>query len=1012
MKCLTDSQVILFLDTALPAHETANVETHLDGCPACRKLIVAMVQHSRHTAKVSGQNAASSLNSDEHARLLSTVTTGSTNAVIVQFLQGSVIANRYLVLDAIGTGASGVVYSAYDRKLDRKLALKFLTASPYDQLERGQSRLLREGQSLARLSHPNVVSVYDVGSFDGYNYIAMELVEGCSLRQWLAEKQPDWRRTAAVFLEAGRGLLAAHGARLVHRDFKPDNVLIGRDGRVRVSDFGFSHALSGAATPAAEKDGVPLSSNAAFRLSTIAGTPAYMAPEQYHGQPIDGRADQFSFCVALYEALYGVHPFPDDTYEGLRQAVCEGRVRTPPRGRSVPSFLHNAVLRGLRPSPQARYETMAPLCDVLGRVPRRRRLPFGVGLGVALLLGTIGTAWQLRSKPCQNAAAYLDGVWDEPRTQAVMRAFAKSGMPYAPAARLRIREQLDAYAARWLTARTEACEAANVRHEISPALLDQRIVCLEHRLHELRVTIGVLSLADAAVTERAEQMVTQLRSVEDCTAAAVASSRVPLPSPELLFKVRALQDRLNEVRVLEQAGLYTKALELARAAKAEAEALGYLPLLAETEISLGTIEDRTGDPGRALSSLRKALTNAEASQHDEAVLAAWLGLARVTAYSNSQFELAADYLEHAEAFMARAGTDRARADLFELQAALLRKSGKFREARAASERALSSASRAYGADSPHVATALSRLASLEILLGDVETGMLRFAQARLTAERTLSPMHPGLIPILQTYGGALLHVSRYGEALAQLQRALDIAEQVYPLTHMTRQTCLFSLVVAKVFAGHDAEGELLAQRWLTLDQGASTHDPSLVLGTLQCLARAQKRQGRPSEAMATLRRALAKAGELHVEGSLIGEIFTQQGDYELDAGQVRIAFSHYQKAVALQEKSIPDRPEFGAALTGIGKVYLSRKEWEKAVLYLERALPTYEKIREDSGLQGGPHFALAQALMRSGGDRARARKLAEEAQAVWQRCGDPCRTELAAVRKWLIRLPEQRQPGA
>ncbi|MCA9687455.1 MAG: serine/threonine protein kinase, partial [Myxococcales bacterium] len=235
---------------------------------------------------------------------------------------------RYLVLDRLGAGGMGVVYAAYDPDLDRKLALKLLHEGDR-RSERTRVRLLREAQALARVSHPNVIQVYDVGTFEDRIYIAMEFVDGLSLREWLSAENRDLRAILATFSQAGHGLAAAHQKGLVHRDFKPDNVLVARDGRVVVLDFGIAHAIgdlenehersgitearlsetrSGERSSSLQGTG-PLALHAELtRAGALIGTPAYMAPEQFDSRDTDARSDQFSFCVTLWEALHGERP--------------------------------------------------------------------------------------------------------------------------------------------------------------------------------------------------------------------------------------------------------------------------------------------------------------------------------------------------------------------------------------------------------------------------------------------------------------------------------------------------------------------------------------------------------------------------------------------------------------------------------------------------------------------------------------------------------------------------------
>ena len=249
---------------------------------------------------------------------------------------------RFVVLRRIGRGGMGVVYAAYDEALDRKVAIKLL----HEHDAGGGDRLLREAQALARLSHPNVVGVYEVDRALGSIYIAMEFVVGATLREWLAARQRTLPEIVDVFTQAGRGLAAAHAVGLIHRDFKPDNVMVGDDGRVRVFDFGLARSVG--AQRSEERAEESRASQASKRSSlraemtidgSILGTPAYMAPEQYLGGATDARTDVFAFCVALHEALYRQRPFAGATFQALRESVCRGAVASPPPDASVPSWL-------------------------------------------------------------------------------------------------------------------------------------------------------------------------------------------------------------------------------------------------------------------------------------------------------------------------------------------------------------------------------------------------------------------------------------------------------------------------------------------------------------------------------------------------------------------------------------------------------------------------------------------------------------------------------------------------
>jgi len=307
-------------------------------------------------------------------------------------LAAGTTVGRYQIVNHLGTGGMGVVYSAFDPELDRHVAIKVLGLSRESTSAR--ARLLREAQALAKLSHPNVLTVFDVGTFDDNVFIAVELVAGQTLRDWLDTKRTQ-TEVINVLIAAGRGLAAAHKADLVHRDFKPENMVIGDDGRVRVIDFGLACAPGVDIIGSPEEEpGTVASPISLTRTGTIVGTPAYMSPEHHIGGDISAKSDQFSFCVCLYEALYGQRPFNDDDLLELVRSIDEQSLRVAPVDSRVSARLRRILLRGLSRDPRARYPSMNALLDDLAQPPRwPRRLALavtavaGVALAIAALAG-------------------------------------------------------------------------------------------------------------------------------------------------------------------------------------------------------------------------------------------------------------------------------------------------------------------------------------------------------------------------------------------------------------------------------------------------------------------------------------------------------------------------------------------------------------------------------------------------------------------------------------------------
>src|SRR6185503_11608427 len=307
-------------------------------------------------------------------------TRSSDSAEPAAILRHDAMVDRFVVDGVLGVGGMGVVYAARDPELGRRVALKLLREESSDRRE----RLAREAQALARVAHPNVCAVYDIGTHDGRLFIAMELVEGQTLGRWARAQHRPWREVVAVFAAAARGLVAAHGAGVIHRDFKPDNVLVGDDGRVRVTDFGLASWVP-EATPRSSDDAVDLT-----RTGALLGTPRYMAPEQHAGEPADERSDQWSFAAALHEALYGQLPFAGNTASELAEAKAAGRLAPVPPGRRVPRWLERLVRRGLAVRRADRWPSMTAVVEALERRRARRHLAWAAALlGAAAVASTV-----------------------------------------------------------------------------------------------------------------------------------------------------------------------------------------------------------------------------------------------------------------------------------------------------------------------------------------------------------------------------------------------------------------------------------------------------------------------------------------------------------------------------------------------------------------------------------------------------------------------------------------------
>ncbi len=399
--CAGDDELRREVESLLNAFDQASTHLPAPGANAGARLLLGKdgeaLRETRLRPELSGESATSPSAESAPGR---------------QLKRGAAV-DRYLVLDLIGRGGMGVVYSAYDPQLDRKVAVKLLRPDAFGnaRASEGRAQLLQEAQALARLSHPNVISVFDVGTFEEQVFIAMEYIDGSTLKRWLKEGERSWRGVLEVSIQAGRGLAAAHAAGLIHRDFKPDNVLVGFDGRVRVLDFGLARAAPGPggdlgrrvtlpnnATPSGSG---PTATTHLTSSGLVAGTPAYMSPEAVRGDALDERSDVFSFAVTAWEALYGELPFAGETAREVSIAAERGEVRPVPARRRAPKVLGEVLRRGLEASPKDRFATVQELLTALEKAARRgRRRLLGTSAGLFVAAALTGLFWiSTRSQP-------------------------------------------------------------------------------------------------------------------------------------------------------------------------------------------------------------------------------------------------------------------------------------------------------------------------------------------------------------------------------------------------------------------------------------------------------------------------------------------------------------------------------------------------------------------------------------------------------------------------------------
>ncbi|MFY0540589.1 protein kinase domain-containing protein [Nannocystis pusilla] len=669
----------------------------------------------------------------------------------------------------LGEGGMGVVYSGFDGELGRSVAIKLMRAALDTDIE-ARPRLLREAQALARLSHPNVVQIFEVGHHEGRLFVAMEFVDGKTLQAWL--RGPDgprtWRQILDVFTAAGRGLAAAHEVGLVHRDFKPSNVMIGFDGRVRVLDFGLVGSLADDApgpSPSSSQSrhdvpNPPVLQTPLTLTGDILGTPAYMAPEQYNGRRCDARADQFSFCVALYEALYGVRPFAGTSAWDALEASERGEIRPPPADSRVPAWLHAAVVRGLSPDPAARWPSMTALLAELDRDrdgPARMRTTIAVALAT-LVLGVWLSAVRGPSpaERCDaEVAADLEDVWDEQTAAAL-----------APA----VHTQVLALVEKWKEARRDLC-----RGRLSGLLSDEMLYrgsrCLAtHRQFLLRLAT---ELAHGQTDLEWRELPAPAKfagCVRSFDRAETAMNAVVMDPGAL----RRIEDELAEAEVAWLAGRYRDSEALATAAVRDANELGHPPTVALALYHLSRAQD--SGPRVALAGATLAEADLLAVAYDLPDLAADVALRRLR-FAVYQSKYPHDGWVWYDVLRGRLARIGAEDDPREVEAHdYLGLVALAEDDLPLAEEEFLKALAGRAGEWPLLRTpALMGLGRMFFLRGEFTSAHEQFAEARGIVEAELGPAHPRLVPALLNHIDALLKLKLVDEAEAAASRALEIA---------------------------------------------------------------------------------------------------------------------------------------------------------------------------------------------------------------------------------------------
>jgi serine/threonine-protein kinase len=680
-------------------------------------------------------------------------------------VRGTTVDEQYRIDRVLGHGAMGVVYLARDLRLEREVAIKLARERSPIALARSS----REALALARLSHPNVVVIHQVGEVDGRVYVAMEHVAGVTARAW-AEQPRSVREIVQLYVSVGEGLAAAHAAGLVHRDFKPDNVLVGTDGRARVADFGLARAPESSASGSAASTDKVLATG----TGTVAGTPAYMAPEQYRGEDVDARADQFAFCASLWEALHRTRPFAGDTSETICAAIETGEPKRgePERARRIPRHIERALRRGLAADREARWPSLAPLLEELRRDPARKRRLVAVGVGVpavaiiALVLAT-RTSSQPAADPCAGGPARIAKLWSPDRAARMRTTIAPSGSPeWIERISGNVVAAIENWSARWSAQYRNVCEAS----AWTPTLHDKGMNCLalgEGALDATLETVGEPGVGPAKVAA----LVDGLPKPEPCSDPAYLEATVPPPTdPVVAQSVAGVQRELQRVRMLGSTGKFAVAQKMLKSLAANTH-LDYPPLATQIHHAAAILLRAKHDDEHAFEGMRDVYYEAR-TVGDRVTAAAAAAEATLALLNLSRDPEAAQWARLAEVEVTTIADPSLQSFIFRIMSVVATDRGDAARGLELSEHALRLAKRGTGnlvASLQARSRAYDRLGKLELALADLH-------KAGATMRAQSGDLHPLVSQIEAQTALVLDHLGRFDEAIAAGRHALSIAE--------------------------------------------------------------------------------------------------------------------------------------------------------------------------------------------------------------------------------------------
>jgi eukaryotic-like serine/threonine-protein kinase len=866
---------------------------------------------------------------------------------------------RYVVEEALGQGGLGMVYAAYDPHQALRVSLELVPAAEGDQVVDSKARLQREAQALARLSHPNVVAVHDLGAWNAQVYVVMDLVRGTTLGHWLWAQERPWREIVRVFRDAATGLAAAHRIGLVHGDFKPANVRVDGDGRARVLGFGVARIAG--TLPSGE--------------AAVKPTHPGAAPEQHRGAAPDERADQFSFFASLYEALFGAPPYRHEALRARALHATAPELQPGTKGRDVPPAVRQVVLRGLSLDPAARFRSMGEARAALRSAAQGRAARFATAGAAVLLLAAWAVVMARGRTNCDREEHAFDGDWNAGRAAAIRSAFLATPVPYALSASDHVAERLNVYAEEWRGAAVSACAAAKAAGRSGEELWGRRKDCLTRLRIQAGALVQVFEHADRVVVGRAVQAAYGLERVSSCTSP--AAFRAPAEAEAWELRGRAARVRALLVTAQPKEGLALAEPLAKDAARSDSRAS-----LAEALELLGGLRRSRGDARGAEDALSRAITAAQAAG-DELDAARLMAQLAILVGKGARAAEGRRWVELASAVVARDGpAPDLEAQVMDAKAVIDSGERKIDDAIAASHRAVELREQVLPAGHPDVARAYLAWGAVLDGAGHPARAEEAYGKALPMLQRAFGPEHPQVALALHALGAACEHQGRYQEALEWLEQAYVLRSRALGPEHLDVARALNDMGATEMGLGRYADALEHEMRALVIVERNVGLDHVEVATTLNHVAAARAHLGTAGQAEALVRHAMEMAvKDDGPDGELASTCWMSLGLVQQAQGHLDQAVESLRKSVEVEEKAKGrDHPATFAPLQALGGAQLRAGHPKDAVETLRRALAVVVEPEARAAKLADARMDLAKALQATGSAGPEARELATRAE--------------------------------